>query len=80
LDKKEEQFMAQGNPQRIVDAHIHWFRKDNPYKHDHGRDYLPDHYLEDAAGYNVIGVVHIEAHLGPERSGRRDAMGPEPRQ
>ena len=58
----EERFMAEGNPQRIVDAHIHWFRKDNPYKHDHGRDYLPDHYLEDAAGYNVIGVVHIEAH------------------
>jgi hypothetical protein len=58
----EERFMAEGNPQRIVDAHIHLFRQDNPYKHDHGRDYLPDHYLEDAAGFNVIGVVHIEAH------------------
>ena len=58
--------MAQINPQRIVDAHIHWFRKDNPYKHDHGRDYLPDDYLEDAAGYNVIGIVHIEAHWNPK--------------
>jgi predicted TIM-barrel fold metal-dependent hydrolase len=58
--------MEHGNPQRIVDAHIHWFRKDNPYKHDHGRDYLPRHYLEDAAGYNVIGIVHIEAHWDPK--------------
>ncbi len=58
--------MARINPQRIVDAHIHWFRKDNPYKHDHGRDYLPDDYLEDAAGYNVIGIVHIEAHWNPK--------------
>jgi len=58
--------MAQDNPQRIVDAHIHWFRKDNPYKDGHGRNYLPDHYLEDAAGYNVVGVVHIEAHWDPK--------------
>jgi predicted TIM-barrel fold metal-dependent hydrolase len=33
---------------------------------DHGRDYLPDHYLADAAGYNVIGVVRIEAHWDPK--------------
>jgi predicted TIM-barrel fold metal-dependent hydrolase len=58
--------MKQNNPQRIVDAHIHWFRKDNPYKHSHGRDYLPDNYLEEAAGANVIGVVHIEAHWDPK--------------
>jgi predicted TIM-barrel fold metal-dependent hydrolase len=62
--------MAQNNPQRIVDAHIHWFRLDNPYKHSHGRDYLPNNYLEEAAGYNVIGVVHIEAHWDP-----RDRVG-----
>ena len=63
--------MKQNNPQRIVDAHIHWFRKDNPYKHSHGRDYLPDNYLEEAAGANVIGVVHIEAHWDPKGWARR---------
>jgi predicted TIM-barrel fold metal-dependent hydrolase len=58
--------MAESNPQRIVDAHIHWFRKENPYKDGHDRDYLPDNYLKDAAGYNIIGVVHIEAHWDPK--------------
>lgn len=58
--------MAQGNPQRIVDAHVHWYRKDNPYKDGHSRDYLPDNYLKDASGYNVIGLVHIEAHWDPK--------------
>jgi predicted TIM-barrel fold metal-dependent hydrolase len=58
--------MAEGNSQRIVDAHIHWFRTDNPYKHDHGRNYLPENYLADAAGYNVVGIVHIEAHWDPK--------------
>jgi len=58
--------MAESNPQRIVDAHIHWFRKDNPYKDGHDRDYLPDNYLSDAAGFNIIGLVHIEAHWDPK--------------
>jgi hypothetical protein len=62
----EERFMAEGNSQRIVDAHIHWFRTDNPYEHDHGRNYLPENYLADAAGYNVVGIVHIEAHWDPK--------------
>jgi predicted TIM-barrel fold metal-dependent hydrolase len=62
--------MGQGNPQRIVDPHIHWFEKDNPYKDGHDRDYLPDDYREDATGYNIIGVVHIEAHWNP-----RDRVG-----
>jgi predicted TIM-barrel fold metal-dependent hydrolase len=58
--------MAQVNAQRIVDAHIHWFKKDNPYKDGHGRDYLPNDYRADAAGYDVVGVVHIEAHWDPK--------------
>ena len=57
---------AQGNPQQIIDAHVHWYRKDNPYKDRKDRDYLPDHYLKDAAGYDVIGIVHIEAHWDPK--------------
>lgn len=54
------------NPQRIVDAHIHWFDTTNPYKSAHAHDYLPGDYLTDSAGYNVIGVVHIEAHWDPK--------------
>lgn len=57
--------MAQVNPQRIVDPHIHWCMTDNPYEDDHDHDYRPDDYREGAAGYNVMGVVHIEAHWDP---------------
>lgn len=58
--------MAQSIPQRIVDPHIHWFRKSNPYEDMRDFGYLPDDYLEDAVGYNVVGVVHIEAHWNPK--------------
>ena len=32
------------------------------------RSYLPDHYLEDAKGYDILGVVHIEALWNPSDS------------
>src|SRR5262245_30550371 len=54
--------MAPTNPQRIVDAHIHWFDARNPYKHPRDHSSSPDHYTADADGYNVVGIVQIEAH------------------
>jgi predicted TIM-barrel fold metal-dependent hydrolase len=58
--------MALSHPQRIVDAHIHWFDTKNPYKNPHAHSYLPDDYRADAEGYNIVGVVHIEAHWDPK--------------
>ena len=57
--------MAQGNPQRIAGPHIHWFKKNNPYKDEHDRDYLPAHYREDATACNVVDVAHVEAPWNP---------------
>jgi predicted TIM-barrel fold metal-dependent hydrolase len=58
--------MALNHSQRIVDSHIHWFDTKNPYKNPHAQSYLPDNYRADAEGYNVVGVVHIEAHWDPK--------------
>jgi predicted TIM-barrel fold metal-dependent hydrolase len=58
--------MVSSNPQRIVDSHIHWFDMRSPYKTPHARDYLPENYKTDAEGYNVVGIVHIEAHWNPK--------------
>lgn len=54
------------NPQRIVDAHIHLIDTTNPYKSPHAHDYLPPNYRADSNGYNIVGVVHIEAHWDPK--------------
>ena len=58
--------MSQGNAQRIVDPHMHWFDVTNPYKYAHKTSYLPADYRADAEGFNIVGVVHIEAHWDPK--------------
>ena len=66
----------------FVDAHVHfWGLKCIPYPwltppfDDHGpngsveaiaHDYLPDDYRADAAGWDVLGVVHVEAGAAAE--------------
>jgi predicted TIM-barrel fold metal-dependent hydrolase len=50
---------------RIVDAHVHWFDKVNPYEEALSRSYLLEGYEADAQGYDVVGVVHIERHGDP---------------
>jgi predicted TIM-barrel fold metal-dependent hydrolase len=69
------------NPQRIVDAHVHWWDLETNYypwlsnnKPDEGglssaralaKTYLPEHYLEDAKGFGIVGAVHVQANWEP---------------
>jgi predicted TIM-barrel fold metal-dependent hydrolase len=69
------------NRQRIVDAHLHWWDLETNYypwlsdkKPDEGglasasalaTTYLPEHYLEDAWGFCVVGAVHVQANWDP---------------
>ncbi|HVA41097.1 MAG TPA: amidohydrolase family protein [Candidatus Binataceae bacterium] len=73
--------MNQPNPQRIVDAHIHWWDLENNYypwlsnqkpeegglasAHVLAKSYLPEHYRRDAQGYDIVGVVHVQANWDP---------------
>ena len=73
--------MAQQTSQRIVDAHIHWWDLENNYypwlmdeQPEEGglsgfdaiaHTYLYEHYMEDAAGYDVEGFVHVQAEWDP---------------
>lgn len=73
--------MAERTSQRIVDAHIHWWDLENNYypwlmdeQPEEGglsgfeaiaHTYLYEHYMEDAAGYDVEGFVHIQAEWDP---------------
>jgi predicted TIM-barrel fold metal-dependent hydrolase len=68
----------------FVDAHVHWWRLDRldyawltPPFADTGpngdvsaiaRDYLPADYLAEAAGWNVVGAVHVEAGADPAQA------------
>ena len=45
---------------------MHWFDVTNPYKYAHKTSYLPADYRSDAEGFDIIGVVHIEAHWDPK--------------
>ena len=74
--------MTQPKPPRIVDAHIHWWDLDNNYypwlsdqKVEEGglssasalaKSYLPEHYWRDAEGYNIVGLVHVQANWDPK--------------
>jgi len=74
--------MTQPKPPRIVDAHIHWWDLDNNYypwlsdqKVEEGglssasalaKSYLPEHYWKDAEGYNIVGLVHVQANWDPK--------------
>jgi len=76
--------MGSKSNQRIVDAHIHWWDLDNNYypwlmdkqEGDSGlsgagpiaHTYVAKQYLEDAAGYDISAVVHIEAQWDPTNS------------
>ena len=69
---------------RFVDAHVHLWKLDHlsypwltPPFSDAGpngsvepiaRDYLPDDYARDAAGYNVTKIVHIDAGADPKNA------------
>ncbi len=69
--------MGSKSSQRIVDAHVHWWDLDNNYypwlmdiqEGESGlsgmepiaHTYVAKHYLEDAEGYDISAVVHIEA-------------------
>ncbi len=71
---------------RFVDAHVHLWKLDHlsypwltpPFADDGpngsveaiARDYLPDDYARDAAGYNVTKIVHIDAGADA-----KDALG-----
>ena len=73
--------MSNKSRQRIVDAHVHWWDLDNNYypwlmdnKQEDGglsgfgpiaHTYVAKQYLEDAAGYDIAAVVHIEAQYDP---------------
>lgn len=73
--------MGSKSNQRIVDAHIHWWDLDNNYypwlmdqPDEEGglsgaapiaHTYTAKQYLEDAAGYDISAVVHIEAQWDP---------------
>lgn len=73
--------MDSKSTQRIVDSHIHWWDLENNYypwltdeRPDDGglsgvdsiaHTYLPEHYAADAAGYDIIGVVHIQCGWDP---------------
>jgi predicted TIM-barrel fold metal-dependent hydrolase len=73
--------MSSKSRQKIVDAHIHWWDLDNNYypwlmdnKQEDGglsgagpiaHTYVAKHYLEDARGYDISAVVHIEAQWDP---------------
>lgn len=66
---------------RFVDAHVHLWKLDHlsypwltpPFSDDGpngsvepiARDYLPEDYAKDAAGYNVAKIVHIDAGAAP---------------
>ena len=70
--------MTENNPQRIVDAHIHWWDLETNYypwlsdqQPEEGgltsaktlaKTYMPEHYFNDAKGYDIIGVVHVQAN------------------
>ena len=76
--------MGNKSNQKIVDAHIHWWDLDNNYypwlmdaqDEESGlsgagpiaHTYVARHYLEDAAGYDIKAVVHIEAQYDPTDS------------
>jgi predicted TIM-barrel fold metal-dependent hydrolase len=45
---------------------MHWFDVTNPYRYPHTTSYLPENYRADAGGYNIVGVVHSEAHWDPK--------------
>ena len=73
--------MGSKSKQRIIDPHVHLWDLDNNYypwlmdnqAEDGGlsgagpiaKTYLTSHYLEDAAGYDIGAVVHIEAQWDP---------------
>src|SRR5918992_1965512 len=66
----------------IVDAHQHfwdlernylpWLCDEPPIPFRYGdyralrRNYLPEDYLRDAAGHEVVGTVHVETEWGPD--------------
>lgn len=66
---------------KIIDAHVHWWDLDKNYypwlcdnqgdrdalygKNTLSRNFLPEHYLQDAAKYDVQGAVHIQADWDP---------------
>jgi len=76
--------MGSKSSQRIVDAHIHWWDLDNNYypwlmdnQDEEGglsgagpiaHTYCARQYLEDAEGYDIRAVVHIEAQYDPTDS------------
>jgi len=73
--------MGSKSNQRIVDAHIHWWDLDNNYypwlmdaqEEESGlsgagpiaHTHVAEHDLEDAAGYDIEAVVHLEAQWDP---------------
>lgn len=73
--------MGDKSNQRILDAHIHWWDLENNYypwlmdkKPDEGglsgvdaiaKTYLFEHYMADAAGYDIEGFVHVQAEWDP---------------
>jgi predicted TIM-barrel fold metal-dependent hydrolase len=73
--------MGSKSDQRIVDPHVHWWDLDNNYypwlmdkqEGESGlsgfepiaHTYVARHYLEDAAGYDIAAVVHVEAQWDP---------------
>jgi len=73
--------MGDKSNQRIVDAHIHWWDLENNYypwlmdepEGESGlsgfepiaHTYVAEHYLKDAAGYDIAAVVHIETQWDP---------------
>ena len=74
--------MTESKPRQIVDAHIHWWDLKNNYypwlsdqKVEDGglssaktlaRSYMPEDYGTNAEGYDIVGVVHVQANWDPK--------------